>query len=85
MTTLRRHSERFDSSSVKYLVTRGVLSIQINPLDKPKLVMIPAKSVVELKGTSSIAGLTALIWEHRAHMIFEADLPRLNPDPNRSV
>ncbi len=78
--TVRHQNKPFENSSVDYLVTRDVLSIQINPSPTPRLVIIPAKSVVELKGTSSVAGLVEVIWEHRTHMIFEADLTRLNAD-----
>jgi hypothetical protein len=82
VTTVMRQNNLFENSSLDYLVTRDVLSIQINPSPSPRLVMIPAKSVVELKGTASVAGLVELIWEHRTHMIFEADLTRLNADLN---
>ena len=72
----------FEGFSGKYLVTRDILSVQINPSACPRLVVIPAKSVVERKGASSAAGFVELIWEHRIHMIFEADLTRLNADGN---
>lgn len=77
-----RRTKHFDTWHVKYVVMRDVLSIEVNPPASPKLVMIPAKSVVERKGASSAAGFVELIWEHRTHMIFEADLTRLNADRN---
>lgn len=83
MTTIRLQNKLFENPSVSYLVTRDVLSIQLNPSSAPRLVMIPAKSVVELKGTSPVAGFVDLIWQHRTHRIFEADLTRLTAD--RSV
>lgn len=81
-TNVGRPDKRFEGFSVKYLVTRDILSVQINPSASPRLVVIPAKSFVERKGASSAAGFVEVIWEHRTHMIFEADLTRLNADRN---
>lgn len=78
VTAVTSRSKPLENSSVPYLITRDLLSIEINSLANPRLVMIPAQSVVELKGTSSVPGFAELIWEHRTHMIFEADLTRLN-------
>lgn len=49
-------SKPLDNSSGLYRITRDLLSIQFNPRANPRLVMIPAQSVVELKGTSSVLG-----------------------------
>jgi hypothetical protein len=78
VTPLTSRSKPLENSSVHYLITHDLLSIEINSLANPRLVMIPAQSIVELKGTSSVPGFAELIWEHRTHMIFEADLARLN-------
>lgn len=78
VTAVTSRSKPLGNSSVPYLVTRDLLSIQFNPPANPSLVMILAQSVVELKGRSSVLGFAELIWEHRTHMIFEADLTRLS-------
>jgi len=51
VTALTSRSKPLENSSVPYLITRDLLSIEINSLANPRLVMIPAQSVVELKGT----------------------------------
>ncbi len=67
-----------ESSSVPNLVTSDLLFIQFNPPANPRLLMIPAHSVVKLKRRSFVPGFAELIWEHRTHVIFEADLTRLS-------
>jgi len=83
MTAVRRQRKPIENSPVTYLVPRDLLSIEIHPTANPRLVMIPAHSIVELKGTSPVPGFTELIWEDRTHMIFEADLMRLNSHVSR--
>jgi hypothetical protein len=77
VTAVTSRDKPLESSSVLYLVTRALLSIEINPPANPRLVTIPAQSVVALKGRSPVPGFAELIREHRTHMIFEADLTRL--------
>jgi len=78
LTAVTSRNKPLESSSVPDLVTHDLLSIEINPPANPRLVMIPAQPVVALKGRSSVPGFAELIWEHRTHMIFEADLTRLS-------
>ncbi len=76
--TVCRPTKHADASPVKYLVIRDLLSIEIDPLGRPKLVVIPAQSVVELKGGLSVGGMVELVWEQRIHRVFKADMSRLN-------
>jgi|ERR1700728_2111769 hypothetical protein len=87
VVSVSRQTKSWANSSLSYVVKRDVLSIQISLAASPRLVFIPENSLVELIGLSSQAGMVELIWEHRSHRIFEADLTRLKPDRrgNRSV
>ncbi|MGC2661426.1 MAG: hypothetical protein WA324_26025 [Bryobacteraceae bacterium] len=75
--TVTCHTNGPYSSLVNYLVTREVLSVQLNPPFHPRLVLIPAKAIVQMRSTSSEDGLVEVHWENQIHKIFEADLTRL--------
>jgi hypothetical protein len=53
VTAVRSGNKPLEKSSAPYRITRDLLSIQFNAPANPRLMMIPAQSGVELKGTSS--------------------------------